>query len=91
MEALLLLLRAITNDDRYKEILPVLLRQEEEKGELSMCELLDKNENKGKSEGENRMALLIQKLLGAHRKNDILKASENVEYRNQLFQEFGLA
>lgn len=87
MEALLLLLRAITNDDRYKEFLPVLLRQKEEKGELIMCELLDKYENKG----ENRMALLIQKLLSAHREDDLLKASENVEYRNQLFQEFGIA
>ena len=87
MEALLLLLRAITNDGRYKEILPVLLRQKEEKGELTMCELLDKYENKG----ENRMALLIQKLLSAHREDDLLKASENVEYRNQLFQEFGIA
>ena len=83
-------MRAITNDDRYKEILPVLLRQEEEKGELTMCELLDKYENKGRSEGENCMALLIQKLLGAHREDDLLRASENVEYRNQLFQEFGI-
>ena len=91
LEALVLLLRAITNDGRYEEVLPLLLRQEKEKGELTMCELLDKYENKGKSEGENRMALLIQKLLGAHRETNLLKASENIEYRNQLFQEFGIA
>lgn len=91
LEALLLLLRAITNDGRYEEILPMMLKQEKEKGEITMCELLDKYENKGKSEGENRMAQLIQKLLGAHREEDLLKASENVEYRNQLFQEFGIA
>lgn len=52
-----------------------------------MCELLDKYENIG----ENRMALLIQKLLKADREEDLLKASENVEYRNLLFQEFGIA
>lgn len=63
--ALLFLLKAITDDDRY--------------------------ENKGKAEGENRMALLIQKLLMADREEDLLKASENVEYRNLLFQEFGIA
>lgn len=90
LEALLLLLRAITNDNRYEEILPMMLKQENEKGEVTMCELLDKYENKGKTEGENRMAQLIQKLLGAHREEDLLKASENVEYRNQLFQEFGI-
>lgn len=64
-----------------------MLKQENEKGEITMCELLDKYENKG----ENRMAQLIQKLLGAHREEDLLKASENVEYRNQLFREFGIA
>lgn len=37
------------------------------------------------------MALLIQKLLGTHREADLLKVSENIEYRNQLFQEFGIA
>lgn len=86
LKALLFLLRAITNDARYEEILPALLQQEEEKGEITMCELLDKYENLG----ENRMAQLIQKLLGAHREADLLKASENIEYRNQLFHEFGI-
>lgn len=87
LKALLLLLRAITNDARYEEILPALLQQKEEKGDITMCELLDKYENLG----ENRMAQLIQKLLGAHREADLLKASENIEYRNQLFDEFGIA
>lgn len=91
LEALLFLLKAITGDDRYEEILPVLIQQEKEKGEVTMCELLDKYENKGKAEGENRMALLIQKLLKADREEDLLKASENVEYRNQLFQELEIA
>ena len=87
LETLLFLLKVITGDDRYEEILPVLIQQEKEKGEVTMCELLDKYENIG----ENRMALLIQKLLKADREEDLLKASENVEYRNQLFQEFGIA
>lgn len=87
LEALLFLLKAITGDDRYEEILPVLIQREKEKGEVTMCELLDKYENIG----ENRMALLIQKLLKADREEDLLKASENVEYRNLLFQEFGIA
>ena len=52
-----------------------------------MCELLDKYENKG----ENRMAQLIQKLLGAHWEKDLLKASENVKHCNQLFRKFGIA
>lgn len=87
LEALLLLFNAITGDSRYEEILPTLLGQEKEEGRITMCELLDKYESKG----ENRMALLIQKLLRAHRDDDLLKASQDVEFRNQLFQEFGIA
>ena len=91
LEALLLLFKAVTGDCRYEEILPILLRQEKEEGEITMCELLDKYENKGKTEGENRMAKLVQILLGEHRSADLLKASEDAEFRAQLFQEFGLA
>lgn len=87
LEALILLFKAVTGDCRYEEILPILLRQEKEEGEITMCELLDKYENKG----ENRMAKLVQILLGEHRSADLLKASEDTGFRAQLFQEFGLA
>ena len=40
------MLRALTNDDRYIEMLAALT-EEEKKGEIIMCELLDKYENRG--------------------------------------------
>lgn len=49
-EALLLMLKALTNDDRYKEMLTALT-EEEKKGEITMCELLDKYENRGIQKG----------------------------------------
>ena len=49
-EALLLMLKALTNDDRYIEILTALT-EEEKKGEITMCELLDEYENRGMLNG----------------------------------------
>jgi len=51
VEAFLHLLRALTGDARYEEIIPELLREKEEVG---MCELLDKYENIGLERGLDR-------------------------------------
>ena len=48
VEAFLHLLRALTGDARYEEIIPELLKEKEEVG---MCELLDKYENRGMEQG----------------------------------------
>ena len=96
-EALLLMLMALTNDDRYIEMLAALT-EEEKKGEITMCELLDKYENrglqkgiqKGIRQGELRLASLIEKLLRANRMDDIQKVVSNKKYRNRLYEEFGI-
>lgn len=45
MEALLLMLKALTGDDRYEQMIKE--GKSEEKGVVSMCELLDRYERKG--------------------------------------------
>lgn len=86
LEALVLLLGALTGDERYEEILPKLQIEEREKGGIGMCELLDKYENRG----ENKMAKLTQMLLMLNRIADLAKAAENEEYRGQLYKELGI-
>lgn len=96
-EALLMMLEALTGDKRYLKIIEILT-EEEKKGEVNMCELLDKYENrgiekgiqKGIQQGESRFALLSQKLLNSNRIEDLRKASANKRYRNQLYKEFGM-
>ena len=98
---LLLMLKALTGDNRYLKILSALT-EEEKKGEVSMCELLDKYENRGIQkgiqkgiqrgiqQGEERLAMLNENLLNAGRIDDLRKASTSKRYRNRLYKEFGL-
>ncbi len=44
----------------------------------------------GRREGEDRMAKLNKLLIGMNRIADLLKASEDVDYRRKLYKEFGL-
>ena len=91
------MLRALTNDDRYAEMLAALT-EEEKKGEITMCELLDKYENRGMQkgiqegmqQGELRLAALIEKLLRSNRVDDLQKVVSNKGYRNRLYEEFGI-
>ena len=96
-KALLLMLRALTNDDRYIEMLTALT-EEEKKGEITMCELLDKYEyrgmkkgiQEGMQQGELRLASLIEKLLQSNRMEDLQKVVSNKNDRNRLYEEFGI-
>lgn len=87
LEAVLRMLRALTGDARFEEIIGDLHDEEKEKGGVTMCELLDKHEKCG----ENRMAKLSKKLIKKNRIADLLRASEDEAYREQLFREFGIA
>ena len=51
VEAMLRLLKALTGDDRYEEIIPDVINLEREKGGITMCPLLDKYENRGIAKG----------------------------------------
>lgn len=93
-EALLLMMKALTGDKRYLKIRDTLSEKEKE-GSITMCELLDKYENrgiqKGIQQGESRYAALNEKLIQSDRMDDLCKAAHSRKYRNQLYKEFGLA
>ena len=83
------LLSIMTNDHRFEDAYN--MDNDHQKGATSnMCEVLDKVENRGKAEGENKMALLVKKLLDQNRIDDIKQVSENEEYRAKLMKEFGI-
>ena len=59
-----------------------------------MCDVLDKVENrgiaKGENRGENKMALLMEKLFDQNRIDDAKRASKDEAYRAYLMKEFGI-
>lgn len=83
------LLSIMTNDNRFEEAYNTAA--DDAKGGLcNMCEVLDKVENKGKTEGKNQMALLMKKLFEQNRIEDAKRASEDRVYCDQLMKEFGI-
>ena len=65
----------------------------------NMCDVLDKVENrgiekgivKGEIRGENKMALLVKKLLEQNRIDDVKRASEDEKSRAELMKELGIS
>lgn len=55
-----------------------------------MCNVLDRIENQGRAEGEDKMALLIKKLFEQNRIEDAKRASEDKAYREQLMKELSI-
>ena len=45
----------------------------------------------GKTEGEEKMFDLIQRLVDAGRFNEISKIKDNKEYRQKLYKEYGIS
>ena len=56
-----------------------------------MCDVLDIEENRGKAEGANSVALLLKKLFDQNRIEDAKRASEATEYRTRLMKELGIS
>lgn len=88
------MLKALTGDDRYEEIFPDLQEAKERTGGISMCELLDKYENRGReagmAQGMKRMSELISHLISDGRSDEIARTVTDKEYQNQLLAEYGL-
>ena len=62
-----------------------------EKGEVrNMCEILDKVENKGKTEGKNQMADLMRILLDEDRIEDAKRATKDPAYCDELMKQYGI-
>ena len=60
-----------------------------------MCAVMEAYEQKtreeGRTEGKDRLSQLTSILLGKKRYSDIEEITKNVEYRNKLYAEFGIA
>lgn len=82
--------------------IPVLKENHEkyrdERGKVNMCTAIrdmvkngeKRGEERGEKRGEERSARLALLLDERNRIGDLKKASEDKEYRNKLFQEFGI-
>ena len=66
-----------------------------EGGQRAVCAVMEAYEQKareeGRTDGEDRLSQLISILLGKKRYSDIEEITKNVEYRNKLYAEFGIA
>lgn len=66
-----------------------------EEDEITVCELFDQYERRGRArgkiEGENRFAKLVQILMDSGRNDDLRKAATDQKYRECLYQEVNLA
>ena len=49
-----------------------------------------KGEKKGEKKGENKLGALFRALEEAERKDDAFKAASDTEYRQKLYEEFGI-
>lgn len=87
------LLSTMTNDHRFEDAYNEDDRHTKG-GFHTMCNVLDRIENqgieKGKSEGEDKMALLMRKLFEQNRIEDAKRASEDKAYREQLMKELSI-
>ncbi len=56
-----------------------------EEDEIKVCELFDQYERRGRTEGENRLAELMKKLIGSGRNDDLEKIAFDQGYREELY------
>ena len=83
------LLSVMTNDHRFEDVYNEA--SDAQKGEMrNMCEILDKIENKGKTEGKNQMADLMKILLTENRIEDAKRAAEDLAYCDELMKQYGI-
>ena len=59
--------------------------QMKEEDEIKVCELFDQYERRGRTEGENRLAELMKKLIGSGRNDDLEKIAFDQGYREEMY------
>ena len=73
-------------DAHKAEVKGMLLTEYNEAEAMRLFEL--DGERRGREEGENKMADLMQKLFALGRVDDAMKAASDKTFRDQMFQEF---
>ncbi|MDO4840945.1 MAG: hypothetical protein Q3990_09785, partial [Desulfovibrionaceae bacterium] len=56
----------------------------------TMCDVIDRIENRGIDKGIDKLALLMKKLFDQNRIEDAKKVSEDKEYCKKLLKEFAI-
>ena len=79
------LLRVMTGDARYEKVM-----SSEEGKVKNMCEVAERLENIGRTEGEDRLGTLISKLMAEGRMDDVKTAASDKAARDELYKEFGI-
>lgn len=80
---LLQLMAVMTQDNRFENV----YSSDMERGATTMCEVLDRIENRGIQKGEDTILSLMNYLLKNNRAEDAKKATEDKAYRNKLLTE----
>ena len=82
----------MSNTERFADLFNYL--NEVKEGKVDMCkaiqELRADEWEKGMEKGENKMALLISKLINLGRNGELEKAANDTEYREKLYYELGI-
>lgn len=90
-EALCRMMEALTGDARFTAAMDKILRMQREGDEIKMCEYIDmleaRGQAKGEIRGENRLALLLEKLYSMGRDEDAKLAVMDENIRKILYQE----
>lgn len=106
--ALIKMIKVLSGEKDIEDIDEWLMKQGiREEDEVTVCELFEQYERKGraegreegkmegkiegKAEGENRFAKLVQLLIDSGRNEDLRKAATDQKYREQLYMEVNLA
>lgn len=55
-----------------------------------MCSVMEELRNEGTKQGMQKFAELTKRLLALHRTNDLNRAIEDEQYRDELFKEFAI-
>lgn len=93
VDAVLKMMSVLTGDDRF-----LLARGEKEGSVRTMCEAMDKAENRGLQrgleqgleQGERRLAELIHRLITDGRMEDVSKAATDELLRKTFYKEYGI-
>ena len=69
-------------EDGYRSTRPLLMRDQEN---------IEKGIERGKEQGEEMMSELIKKLMEDNRNSDIIKVTQDKEYRQKLYDEYNIS
>jgi len=80
---LLQLMAVMTKDNRFEDV----YSPDMEGGDINMCEVLDRIENRGIAQGEDNAFSLVKFLIANNRLEDLKRVSEDESYRKKLMIE----